>query len=211
MPARGREVFARSPLAHQAQRAAPYCGRQERESRQGGESDARASRLHRRRQDGRPAWRAVSSMPAIRLRSSTSTAAALAPLGGARRRGVRARRSRSPSAVETVFVSLPTPDIVRAVALGEGGVIAGKRIKTFVDLSTTGPRTCGAIAAALREEAASPRSRLAGERRDRRRRKRHARGHGRLPARALRAARAHPQDASAGSSISASGRAWARR
>ncbi len=48
-----------------------------------------------------------------------------------------------------MLASLPTPDIVRAVAVGEGGVIAGKRAKIFVDLSTTGRRTTEAIAAAL--------------------------------------------------------------
>src|SRR5215468_1931611 len=41
-------------------------------------------------------------------------------------------------AVETVIASLPTPDIVLAVATGPGGVIEGKRIKRFVDTSTTG-------------------------------------------------------------------------
>jgi 3-hydroxyisobutyrate dehydrogenase-like beta-hydroxyacid dehydrogenase len=41
-------------------------------------------------------------------------------------------------AVETVMVSLPTPDVVLAVATGPGGVIEGKRVRRFVDLSTTG-------------------------------------------------------------------------
>jgi hypothetical protein len=41
-------------------------------------------------------------------------------------------------AVETVMVSLPTPDIVLEVATGAGGVIEGKRVRRFVDLSTTG-------------------------------------------------------------------------
>ena len=40
--------------------------------------------------------------------------------------------------VETVMVSLPTPDVVLAVATGAGGVIEGKRVRRFVDLSTTG-------------------------------------------------------------------------
>jgi 3-hydroxyisobutyrate dehydrogenase-like beta-hydroxyacid dehydrogenase len=40
--------------------------------------------------------------------------------------------------VETVMVSLPTPDIVLKVATGPDGVIEGKRVKRFVDLSTTG-------------------------------------------------------------------------
>src|SRR5262249_45833509 len=40
--------------------------------------------------------------------------------------------------VETVMVSLPTPDVVLAVATGAAGVIEGKRVRRFVDLSTTG-------------------------------------------------------------------------
>src|ERR1700739_4522009 len=40
--------------------------------------------------------------------------------------------------VETVMVSLPTPDIVLKVATGADGVIEGKKVKRFVDLSTTG-------------------------------------------------------------------------
>jgi len=53
-----------------------------------------------------------------------------------------AQAAASPGAVadatETVMVSLPTPDIVLAVATGPGGVIEGKRVRRFVDLSTTG-------------------------------------------------------------------------
>jgi 3-hydroxyisobutyrate dehydrogenase-like beta-hydroxyacid dehydrogenase len=36
------------------------------------------------------------------------------------------------------MASLPTPDIVLAVATGLNGVIEGKRVRRFVDLSTTG-------------------------------------------------------------------------
>jgi 3-hydroxyisobutyrate dehydrogenase-like beta-hydroxyacid dehydrogenase len=64
-----------------------------------------------------------------------------------------AQRASSPSAVasiaETVLVSLPTPWIVRAVALGKDGVVEGSRVKTFVDLSTTGPRVAIEVAQAL--------------------------------------------------------------
>jgi 3-hydroxyisobutyrate dehydrogenase-like beta-hydroxyacid dehydrogenase len=41
-------------------------------------------------------------------------------------------------AAETVMASLPTPDVVLAVATGPHGVIEGKRVRRFVDLSTTG-------------------------------------------------------------------------
>src|SRR6516162_8583171 len=40
--------------------------------------------------------------------------------------------------VETVMASPPTPDVVLAVATGAGGVIEGKRVRRFIDLSTTG-------------------------------------------------------------------------
>ncbi|MBT5049667.1 MAG: NAD(P)-dependent oxidoreductase [Rhodospirillaceae bacterium] len=53
------------------------------------------------------------------------------------------------SAVETVIVSLPTPDIVREVALGSDGLVVGSTIKTFVDLSTSGPDMAREIAAQL--------------------------------------------------------------
>jgi 3-hydroxyisobutyrate dehydrogenase-like beta-hydroxyacid dehydrogenase len=50
--------------------------------------------------------------------------------------------ARSPAevadAAETVMASLPTPDIVLAVATGPRGVIEGKKVRRFVDLSTTG-------------------------------------------------------------------------
>src|ERR1700722_9125781 len=50
--------------------------------------------------------------------------------------------ARSPAevayAAETVMASLPTPEIVLEVATGPSGVIEGKRVRRFVDLSTTG-------------------------------------------------------------------------
>ena len=51
--------------------------------------------------------------------------------------------------VETVMASLPEPHIVASVATGDSGVINGKRIKRFVDLSTTGSRAAADIAAQL--------------------------------------------------------------
>jgi 3-hydroxyisobutyrate dehydrogenase-like beta-hydroxyacid dehydrogenase len=50
---------------------------------------------------------------------------------------------------EVVFVSLPTPDIVEKVILGEGGVASGGKVRTVVDLSTTGPKTAMKIGEAL--------------------------------------------------------------
>jgi 3-hydroxyisobutyrate dehydrogenase-like beta-hydroxyacid dehydrogenase len=53
-----------------------------------------------------------------------------------------ARSARTPAeiadAAETVMASLPTPEVVLAVATGARGVIDGKRVRRFVDLSTTG-------------------------------------------------------------------------
>jgi len=50
--------------------------------------------------------------------------------------------------VETVMASLPALQISEKVAIGEGGVIHGKRIRRFIDLSTTGSRVATKIAAA---------------------------------------------------------------
>jgi 3-hydroxyisobutyrate dehydrogenase-like beta-hydroxyacid dehydrogenase len=52
---------------------------------------------------------------------------------------------------ELVLVSLPTPDVVRAVALGPDGLLRGGAIRTYVDLSTTGEAVAAAVAAALGE------------------------------------------------------------
>jgi 3-hydroxyisobutyrate dehydrogenase-like beta-hydroxyacid dehydrogenase len=64
-----------------------------------------------------------------------------------------AKRAKSPADVasqcETVLVSLPTPDVVKAVALGKNGVIEGSKAKVFVDLSTTGPRVAKEVAEGL--------------------------------------------------------------
>jgi 3-hydroxyisobutyrate dehydrogenase-like beta-hydroxyacid dehydrogenase len=49
----------------------------------------------------------------------------------------------------TVLVSLPTPDVVRAVACGDGGLHEGDAIATYVDLSTTGPVVAAEVANAL--------------------------------------------------------------
>lgn len=64
-----------------------------------------------------------------------------------------ARAAKSPREVadraQTVLASLPTPQIVREVALGDNGVVRGRAVKTFIDLSTTGPRMEKEIAEAL--------------------------------------------------------------
>lgn len=56
------------------------------------------------------------------------------------------------SAVDTVLLSLPTPPIVREVALGKNGVAAGTKVKTVLDLSTTGATMAREIAQALEKK-----------------------------------------------------------
>jgi 3-hydroxyisobutyrate dehydrogenase-like beta-hydroxyacid dehydrogenase len=74
--------------------------------------------------------------------------AALQPLlqRGARKAGSAAAVA---AEVETLLVSLPTPDIVRQVALG---IAAGGKLRNFVDLSTTGPRVAREVAAGLAQK-----------------------------------------------------------
>ena len=55
------------------------------------------------------------------------------------------------STVEVVFISLPTPPIVQAVSLGEKGILKGSRVKTMIDLSTTGPSVAKVVAKAAGE------------------------------------------------------------
>lgn len=56
------------------------------------------------------------------------------------------------SVAEVVLISLPTPAIVREVALGSnGGIVNGTAIRTLVDLSTTGPIVAAEVAVRLAE------------------------------------------------------------
>lgn len=54
-------------------------------------------------------------------------------------------------ATKTVLLSLPTPDIVQAVALGAHGIRHGSVVERVVDCSTTGPQMARTVAAALAE------------------------------------------------------------
>ncbi|MFG1193099.1 NAD(P)-dependent oxidoreductase [Xanthobacter flavus] len=65
--------------------------------------------------------------------------AAMAPLAA---RGARVASSLAEvgRAARVVFGSLPTPDVVLAVASGPDGLADGGMMKVFVDTSTTGPR-----------------------------------------------------------------------
>jgi 3-hydroxyisobutyrate dehydrogenase-like beta-hydroxyacid dehydrogenase len=66
-------------------------------------------------------------------------------------RGARAASSPADVASQApvVLMSLPTPAIVQAVTLGEGGIARGSAVKTVIDLSTTGPSAAAAIAQQL--------------------------------------------------------------
>ena len=56
------------------------------------------------------------------------------------------------SQTEVVFISLPTPPIVQQVCTGERGILRGSRVKTMVDLSTTGPSVAKVVAKAAGEQ-----------------------------------------------------------
>ena len=55
------------------------------------------------------------------------------------------------SNAETVFLSLPNPEIVQRAALQTGGVIEGTKVRRVVDFSTIGPRTASLVAKGLGE------------------------------------------------------------
>lgn len=77
----------------------------------------------------------------------------LDPDGAAQRVGAALEFVRTPADVgnrcETVLVCLPTPDAVESVALGAGGLIAGTALRTYADLSTTGPVVARKVASRL--------------------------------------------------------------
>jgi 3-hydroxyisobutyrate dehydrogenase-like beta-hydroxyacid dehydrogenase len=64
------------------------------------------------------------------------------PDAAARLTALGARQCASPrdmaDEVETILASLPTPDVVLDVATGRNGVIEGRHVRRFIDLSTTG-------------------------------------------------------------------------
>ena len=54
------------------------------------------------------------------------------------------------SKAEVVFLSLPTPPVLQAVAID--GVLTGTKVKTLIDLSTTGPSVAKVVAKAAAEK-----------------------------------------------------------
>jgi 3-hydroxyisobutyrate dehydrogenase-like beta-hydroxyacid dehydrogenase len=79
---------------------------------------------------------------------SQAATAALAALGATVAPSAKAVADQ----VEIVLSSLPTPDILHAVMLGENGVSGGSKVRTVVDLSTSGPKAAAAVAAGLAEK-----------------------------------------------------------
>src|SRR6266851_1416757 len=65
-----------------------------------------------------------------------------------------ARLAKSPaevaSSADIVLISLPTPDIVKAVTLGPDGLMSGNRASIVVDLSTSGPGAAKLVADGLK-------------------------------------------------------------
>ena len=56
------------------------------------------------------------------------------------------------SKARIVLMSLPTPQIVQAVALGANGISSGTAVKVVVDLSTSGPGVANIVAKGLAEK-----------------------------------------------------------
>src|SRR3954471_6162574 len=79
--------------------------------------------------------------------TSADATAALAARGAQ----VAASAAEVASTARIVLVSLPTPQIVQAVATGANGLISGSAVRIVIDLSTTGPGVAGAVARALAE------------------------------------------------------------
>ena len=81
------------------------------------------------------------------LAHDTNPAAlAAAASGGAEARGSAAAVA---AEADVVLVSLPTPAVVKAVALGPGGLAEGRAVRVYVDLSTTGARVAKEVAEGL--------------------------------------------------------------
>jgi 3-hydroxyisobutyrate dehydrogenase-like beta-hydroxyacid dehydrogenase len=80
-----------------------------------------------------------------------TNAAAVAPLA-ARGAKVAASPVEVGNAAAVVLMSLPTPNIVQAVALGAQGISQGSAVKTVVDLSTSGPGMATIVARSLQEK-----------------------------------------------------------
>ncbi len=80
-----------------------------------------------------------------------TNAEAIAPLA-ARGATVAASPADVASKARIVLMSLPTPPIVQAVALGANGISSGSAVKVVIDLSTSGPGVANVVAKGLAEK-----------------------------------------------------------
>lgn len=86
-----------------------------------------------------------------RVRLFDPRAEAMAPLVS--RGGVATGSPReAATGAEVAFACLPAPDISRAVAYGEDGVIGAPSLRVYVEMSTIGSKTVKAIAAELEKK-----------------------------------------------------------
>ncbi len=76
---------------------------------------------------------------------SNDSVAAMEKLGATR----AASMAELGNKTDTVFLSLPNPEIVNSATLGKDGLIEGRRVKRVVDFSTIGPRMAGIVARAI--------------------------------------------------------------
>ncbi len=95
---------------------------------------------------GRMAARLLASGRRLLVHDPSEAATAAAVALGAQARGSAAEVA---DGAGTVLLSLPTPEIVREVACGSGGLLGGSAIRTCVDLSTTGPAVSREVAERL--------------------------------------------------------------
>lgn len=70
--------------------------------------------------------------------------------GGGTHRAASSKEVADQAAI--VFVSLPVPAIVAEVATGPDGLLNGAAIRTYVDISTTGPAVAETVAAKLEQK-----------------------------------------------------------
>jgi 3-hydroxyisobutyrate dehydrogenase-like beta-hydroxyacid dehydrogenase len=76
--------------------------------------------------------------------------AAMAPLAE-RGAAIAGSPQQVASVAETVIISLPSPAIVKTVTLGQNGIAQGTRVRTVIDVGTTGPVMAREVATGLAE------------------------------------------------------------
>ena len=116
------------------------------QTREAADRDAPVGLLGLGAMGGRIAARLLASGRRLLVHDPSEAAMAAALARGAEARGSAAEVA---DGAETVLLSLPTPEVVREVACGADGLLAGSAIGTCVDLSTTGPAVSREVAERL--------------------------------------------------------------